>query len=221
MPSLDLLAAFFLASSLFALTPGPSMLYAAARTAAEGRRVGRWSALGFHLAGLLHTAAAAFGVSALLAASPALFTGLKLAGAAYMMWLGVRALSAACASHAPPAPGASDTAVPTPPPPPTPDRALRDSLLVEATNPKSALFFFAFLPQFADAGAGLPVWTQILILGAGVNLLFSATDILAIEAAHRLARAFRRSRRAVRALRAAGGTALIALGAALAAQERG
>src|SRR3546814_8095703 len=74
MPSADLLIPFFLASAVFACVPGPSMLYAAARTLASGRRVGWWSALGFHLAGLGHVAAAAFGISALLAVVPALFT---------------------------------------------------------------------------------------------------------------------------------------------------
>src|SRR3546814_736284 len=95
MPSADLLIPFFLASAVFACVPGPSMLYAAARTLASGRRVGWWSALGFHLAGLGHVAAAAFGVSALLAVVPALFTVMKFLGAAYLIWLGISYLRGA------------------------------------------------------------------------------------------------------------------------------
>ena len=80
MPSADLLIPFFLASAVFACVPGPGMFYAAAQTLASGRKAGWWSALGFHIAGFGHVAAAAFGVSALLAVVPALFTVMKLVG---------------------------------------------------------------------------------------------------------------------------------------------
>ena len=95
VPSAELLIPFFLASAAFACVPGPGMFYAAAQTLASGRRVGWWSALGFHIAGLGHVAAAAFGVSTLLAVVPTLFTVVKLVGAAYLIWLGIRYLRGA------------------------------------------------------------------------------------------------------------------------------
>lgn len=206
MPSADLLIPFFLASAVFACVPGPSMFYAAARTLASGRKVGWWSALGFHIAGLGHVAAAAFGVSALLAIVPALFTVMKLVGAAYLIWLGIRYLRGArlliSASRKSPAPTAR--------------KALRDSVIAEAMNPKSALFFLAFLPQFTDSSAALPIWVQIVVLGVIVNAMFSVTDAILIETSHAVATRLRSSARFVLALQRLGGGVLIALGINLA-----
>ena len=95
MPAADLLIPFFLTSAVFACVPGPGMFYAAAQTLASGRKAGWWSAVGFHIAGIGHTAAAAFGVSTLLAVVPTLFTVMKLVGAAYLVWLGIKFLRGA------------------------------------------------------------------------------------------------------------------------------
>ena len=142
MPPADLLLPFFIASAIFACVPGPGMLYAAAQTMASGRRSGWYAALGFHLAGLGHIAAAAFGVSILLQVIPTLFALMKLVGAGYLIWLGIRYLLRPAPLHAPgPAPDLRAA------------KALKDSILVEALNPKSALFYLAFLPQFTDAAA--------------------------------------------------------------------
>lgn len=206
MPAPDLLLAFFLASAIFAFVPGPSMVYAAARTLISGRRIGLWSAAGFHLAGLGHIAAAAFGISALLAVMPALFTAMKLVGAAYLIWLGLRYVID-------PRPQSEAAVVPAIP---TAGRALRDSFMVEALNPKSALFFLAFLPQFTDPAGDFPIWMQIAVLGGVVNAMFSATDLLLIELSHTLARRLPSSGRVLRALHKVGGGALIALGVNLA-----
>lgn len=206
MPSADLLIPFFLASAVFACVPGPGMLYAAAQTLAAGRQAGWWSAAGFHLAGLGHVAAAALGVSTLLAVVPALFTVMKLAGAAYLVWLGIKYLRGT-------RPAAS---APRKPPAPTARKALRDSVVVEAMNPKSALFYLAFLPQFTDSSAGLPVWGQIVVLGTIVNAMFSVTDAVLIEMSHAVAARLRSSERFVLALQRLGGGVLIALGVNLA-----
>lgn len=206
MPSADLLIPFFLASAVFACVPGSSMLYAAARTLASGRKVGWWSALGFHVAGLGHVAAAAFGVSTLLAVMPALFTAMKLAGAAYLLWLGLKYLRDARAPLSPPGKAAMPTAC----------KALRDSVIVEAMNPKTALFFLAFLPQFTDPSAEFPIWAQIIILGAVVNVMFSVMDAILIEASHALAFRLRASEGFFRLLKRLGGGVLIALGVNLA-----
>lgn len=200
MPSADLLIPFFLASMVFACMPGPGMLYAAAQTLASGRQAGWLSALGFHIAGLGHVAAAAFGVSALLAVVPPLFIVMKLAGAAYLIWLGIRYLRGA----------------PVLPSAPIARSALRDSVIVEAMNPKSALFHLAFLPQFTDASAGLPVWVQIVVLGVAVNAMFSVTDAILIETSHAIAAKLRASRRFISALQKVGGGILVGLGVNLA-----
>ena len=205
MPPADLLIPFFVASAVFACVPGPGMFYAAAKTLAAGRRAGWWAAAGFHLAGLGHVAAAAFGVSTLLAVVPALFTAMKLLGAAYLVWLGIK-----CLRGMPAVPASAAAAVPAG------RSAMRDSIVAEAMNPKSALFYLAFLPQFADASAALPVWAQIVVLGTIINALFSLTDIVLIETSHVVATKMRGSRRLVPALQRIAGGVLIALGVKLA-----
>jgi len=205
MPSADLLIPFFLASAVFACVPGPGMFYAAAQTLASGRKAGWWSALGFHIAGLGHVAAAAFGVSTLLAVVPTLFTVMKLVGAAYLIWLGIKYLRGARLL----------VSAPRKPPAPTARKALRDSVIVEAMNPKSALFYLAFLPQFTDSSAELPIWVQIVILGMIVNAMFSVTDAILIEMSH-VATKLRSSERFVLVLQRLGGGVLITLGVNLA-----
>ena len=205
MPSADLLIPFFLASAVFACVPGPGMFYAAAQTLASGRKTGWWSALGLHIAGLGHVAAAAFGVSTLLAVVPTLFTVMKLVGAAYLIWLGIKYLRGARLL----------VSAPRKPLAPTARKALRDSVIVEAMNPKSALFYLAFLPQFTDSSAELPIWVQIVILGMIVNAMFSVTDAILIEMSH-VATKLRSSERFVLALQRLGGGVLITLGINLA-----
>jgi len=206
VPSADLLIPFFLAAAAFACVPGPGMLHAAARTLASGRRAGWRSAAGFHAAGLGHVAAAACGVSALLAVVPALFTAMTLVGAVYLIWLGIRAL------FVDGAPGVRPRARSAP----TAPTARRDGFVVEILNPKSALFHLAFLPQFTDPSAGFPVWAQIVVLGVIVNAMFSATDAVLIEVSHGLARRLGTADRAVEALRRLGGGVLVGLGVSLA-----
>jgi threonine/homoserine/homoserine lactone efflux protein len=182
------------------------MLYASAQTLAAGRKAGWWSALGFHIAGLGHIAAAALGVSALIAVVPPLFTVMKLAGAAYLIRLGIKHLRSA---H-----------MPAPPSRPTARarRVLRDGIIAEAMNPKSALFYLAFVPQFTDPAAALPIWAQIAFLGAIVNAMFSVTDAILIETSHAVATRLNSSERFVRSLRRLGGGVLVALGVELLAQ---
>lgn len=182
------------------------MLYAAAQTIVLGRRAGWCSALGFHLAGFLHIAAAAFGVSALLQVVPQLFVAMKLAGAIYLIWLGVKYLRGHSPSASPDEPIARRPAW----------KALRDGIVVEVLNPKSVLFYFAFLPQFIDASAAWPVWAQIVILGMIVNMMFSLTDAFLIELSHALVNVLKAAPRVVMLLQRIGGGVLIAIGANLA-----
>ena len=147
------LPAFLLASFLLWLTPGPDTMYILARSIAQGVRAGVLSALGIGCGILIHTALAAFGLSALLAASARAFQVVKLAGAAYLIYLGVQALRAS--GHL-----ATPEVVATSPGP-----IFRQGVLTNALNPKVAIFFLAFLPQFVDPAVGLgPI--PFLLLGA-------------------------------------------------------
>lgn len=210
MASADTFIPFVAATLAFAFVPGPGMLHAVAQTMARGRRAGWWSAFGFHLAGLGHIGAAAAGITLLLTAVPALFTAMKLAGAIYLIWMGARYLTSRDARDVSPASPAM-----------TGRKAVRDGVMVEALNPKSALFFMLFLPQFADPAAALPVWLQIAVLGCLVNVTFTLSDVLLIELSHGVARRAVSTPGAMRLLRSFGGGVLIALGVKLAFARQG
>ena len=139
MPGLDLLIPFAVATALFAYFPGPALLYTAAQTLVRGRRAGFMAALGIHLGCYLHVIAAALGLSAVLHYVPTLYVALKLAGAAYLIWLGISMWRQEAAAGGPTSRRPRSTR-----------RALFESMLVEILNPKVALFFLAFLPQFVD-----------------------------------------------------------------------
>lgn len=207
MPSLELLAAFFVATAVFAYMPGPAMLYAAAQTIARGRRAGWLAALGIHVGGYAHVLAAALGLAILFEAVPALYMAVKLAGAAYLVCLGLRMLLARDAAHNPSAALNAAAA-----PGRTARRAFWESTLVEVLNPKTAIFYLAFLPQFTDPAAALPIWAQLAILGTVVNVMFSSADVLCVILADRVTAALRRSAAAGRWVRRVGGSILVGLG---------
>lgn len=202
MPSTEILIAFFLATGIFAYMPGPAMLYAAAQTMARGKRAGWFAALGIHIGGYVHVLAAAFGLAVLFQAVPILYTGLKFGGAAYLIWLGFKMFRA----RAPMSTGAIEVSAKSP------KRAFWESVTVEVLNPKTAIFFLAFLPQFVDPNAGLAIWMQLLILGTIVNIMFSSADILCVILAGRVAGVLRQSGSAGRIMQRLGGSVLVALG---------
>lgn len=162
-------ASFALATLAFACMPGPAILYMTSQTLAHGRRAGLQAALGIHLGCYVHIFAASAGLAALLHHAPNLYFALKLAGAAYLIWLGGSMIFGRRRLGD----GLLDAAEARP-------KVLRDSIIVEVLNPKTALFFLTFLPQFVDAGASLPVGLQFFILGVIVNLVFSTADVLAV-----------------------------------------
>jgi len=209
MPSADLLIAFVAATAVFAYVPGPGMLYATAQTLARGRRAGLMAALGLHLGGYLHVAAAAVGLSALFQAVPTLYLAVKLAGALYLIWLGLRLILRQADAEADLAVTGGKTG----------RRAFAESVAVELLNPKTALFFLAFLPQFADPAAAWPIWLQMLALGTVVNLMFSSSDLVCIALAGALTARLRRAGPAQRLARLLGGTVLVGLGVRLALQR--
>jgi threonine/homoserine/homoserine lactone efflux protein len=157
MPSAMTLGLFAVAAVALLVVPGPAVLYITTRSAAQGRRAGMVSVAGVHTGTLVHVLAAVAGLSALLVASALAFSVVKVVGAAYLIVLGVRTIA-----------GRRDAFSSTPEA--TKVRSLRrlyvDGVVVNVLNPKTALFFLAFLPQFVERGDGRPVWLQTLVLGA-------------------------------------------------------
>lgn len=200
----------FLGASLATLAvPGPSVVYVVARATAHGRRAGLWSMAGLETGAALHVAAAAAGLAALLARSPALFDAVRWTGAAYLVWLGVRELRAARTVGA--VTGDDGPASP----PPRRWRLFADGVLVDVLNPKTALFFLAFLPQFADPARG-PVAPQLALLGGLFVGLAALVDSSYALLADRVSWRLRASDRARRGLgRASGGIYLALAGAAV------
>jgi threonine/homoserine/homoserine lactone efflux protein len=208
VPALETLLAFAVATAAFAFFPGPAVLYTAAQTIARGRRAGFMAVLGIHLGCYAHVFAAAFGLSAIFKHVPELYLALKLAGALYLVWLGIGMLRA---SRQPAEVGTV--------PPKTARRAFLESIVVELLNPKVAIFFIAFLPQFVDPTAALPLWMQFLILGVIVNCAFASVDLLTVLFASAVAARLGRGGRVRRWIELAGGSILIALGVRLAADR--
>jgi threonine/homoserine/homoserine lactone efflux protein len=154
MPDATTFALFAAACLAFLVIPGPSVFYIVTRSLVQGRRAGVTSMLGVQAGGLVHVVAAAFGVSALIASSAAAFTVVKYAGAAYLVFLGLRKLLGRDHAALEDVPhGSASTA-----------HLFTHGVIVNVLNPKTALFFLAFLPQFVDPSAG-PVAPQMLVLG--------------------------------------------------------
>ncbi len=164
MPALSTVALFLLAALVLLITPGPAVLYIVARSMAQGKRAGLASVLGVQLASLTHVTAATLGLSALLATSALAFSVVKYLGAAYLLSLGVRTLLAREDDHRAADPASRRLS-----------QLLAQGFLVNLLNPKTALFFFAFLPQFVDPARGA-VAGQILLLGALFVVLAFCTD---------------------------------------------
>ncbi len=165
-------AVFFLASLVLAITPGPAVVYLVTRTLGQGRNSGLASIGGIALGNLGNAAIASLGLAVVFAVSARAFTIAKLAGAAYLVFLGIQALRRARA------PGSGSLA------PAAHSSAFRDGFMVALLNPKTALFFAAFLPQFVDP-KGSPL-LQSMSLGAVFVLIAACTDTLYVLAADAL-----------------------------------
>ena len=211
MPDASTFLLFAAAALAFLAIPGPSVFYIVTRSLAQGRRAGVTSMLGVQAGGLVHVVAAAFGVSALIASSAEAFTLVKYAGAAYLVLLGVRKLLGRDDGEA-----GLDPAGPT-----SPKHLFWHGVIVNVLNPKTALFFLAFLPQFVDPSAG-PVAPQMLVLGTllvGLGVLSDGSYALVAAGAGRRLRSAAATRR--RLERVSGGV-FVGLGvvAALAGEPR-
>jgi threonine/homoserine/homoserine lactone efflux protein len=211
VPDASTFLLFAAAALAFLAIPGPSVFYIVTRSLAQGRRAGVTSMLGVQAGGLVHVVAAAFGVSALIASSAEAFTLVKYAGAAYLVLLGVRKLLGRDDGEA-----GLDPAGPT-----SPKHLFWHGVIVNVLNPKTALFFLAFLPQFVDPSAG-PVAPQMLVLGTllvGLGVLSDGSYALLAAGAGRRLRSAAATRR--RLERVSGGV-FVGLGvvAALAGEPR-
>ena len=170
MPDVTTLGLFAAAAIALIAIPGPNFFYIATRAASQGRGVGLASALGVEAGTLVHITAATVGLSAVIASSPTAFAVVKYLGAVYLFYLGVRTLRRRAApDHAEPA------AAPL-------DRAFAEGVLVNVLNPKVALFFLSFLPQFIDPAHGSAAG-QTLVLGAVFFAIALVMDLLYVVAA--------------------------------------
>jgi threonine/homoserine/homoserine lactone efflux protein len=208
---------FFAAALLLALTPGPGIFYVLARTLAGGRREGFQSSIGTFFGGLFHVFAAALGVSAILAASAVAFHTVKYAGAAYLIFLGIKMIRSrnvpmsenSNAENSSPSRKASRPAAAA---------AFKQGVLTEALNPKTALFFLSFIPQFI-APERSHIFLQFATLGILSVGLNTAADLLVVSLAAPLERKLKSSPTFRSRQRTASGLGMIGLGAYLALSD--
>ena len=206
MPSLSAYLLFCLASIALAVVPGPAVTYIVMHSVDKGRRAGLASAAGVASGGLVHVVAATVGLSALVASSATAFTAVKLVGAAYLIAVGIRRILSK---------GADDEVQA----PPLALRHLyRQGVIVNIFNPKTALFFLAFLPQFVDTHASVP--PQVAVLGITFAVIAFVSDCMYALLADLLAGRLRRSGTGAKVRRYVSGGIFVALGVSAAAARR-
>ena len=209
MPGPTQWATFLVASLLFIQVPGPSLLFTLGRALTVSLRDALLSVVGNALGLLALVVLVAVGLGAVVAASAGAYTVLKVAGAAYVVWLGVQAIRHRSDARTALLAGTR--------PPERTGQALRTGFVVGASNPKTIVFFVAFLPQFVDAGA--PAAPQVLALGLAFGVLAVLSDSIWAAVAGSARRWFARKPERLDAMGATGGVMMIGLGATLAATE--
>ncbi len=207
MPDSAHFLVFLTAAILLAIAPGPGMLYVLARTLAGGRREGMLSALGTFFGGMVHVFAAAAGISIILAKSALAFSAVRYLGAAYLCFLGIRMIVDARRDEV-----ISLAA------PPSAKSPFWQGILTEALNPKTALFFLSFIPQFVNHATG-HVFAQFVLLGAVSVTLNTTADVIVTLLAGPLGQRIRESARFRRRQRTVTGAIMIGLGTYLAVGE--
>ena len=204
IPDPPAVGVFVIAALALLVVPGPAVLYVVARSIHQGRQAGLASVLGIHVGTLVHIAAATLGLSALIVSSAIAFTAVKAAGAVYLVGLGLWTLFSGRAEAEVALGGERSLR-----------RAFAQGIVVNVLNPKTALFFLAFLPQFIDSDAPHPA-AQIAFLGALFALLGLVTDSIWAIAAGTAGGVLRRSRRFTSVQRYVSGTVYVGLGVATA-----
>ena len=198
------LSLFISVAFVLVAIPGPNTLYIIARSVQQGRMAGIVSSFGVQVGTIVHVVAAAFGLSALLLSSAAAFNVVRYGGAAYLIYLGIKTLLSK--ENIELERGLQKTKL---------SRVFTQGVVVNVLNPKTALFFFAFLPQFIDPARGA-VATQIIILGAILMLLGTLSDSIYALAAGSIGNRLRGNLRLLRAQRYFAGSVYLGLGAATA-----
>jgi threonine/homoserine/homoserine lactone efflux protein len=188
---------FFTAAFLLAVTPGPGIFYVLARSVAGGRREGMLSSLGTFVGGLVHVLAAALGLSAILASSAVAFGAVKYAGAAYLIYLGVCAIR--------------DRKIREEIAGRTTRNPFRQGIWTEVLNPKTALFFLAFLPQFVSPEKGR-LMLQFALLGSFSVMMNTCADLLVATFAGFISERWKANRKLQERQRLASGFGMIGLG---------
>ncbi|CAH7272139.1 RhtB family transporter [Vibrio chagasii] len=180
MISITELFTYLFVTLLYAFMPGPAMLYSIAQAVSGGKKVGIMAAFGLHIGGYFHVILAVLGLSSVLLANPSLYSVIQKLGALYLVWLGFQRIYlskklriTSCESNLT-----------------SPKRTFIDSVIVDILNPKAAIFYLAFLPQFVNEAGSVAVWLQLLILGVVTNLLFSSADLLSVLMASHLQKKF-------------------------------
>jgi threonine/homoserine/homoserine lactone efflux protein len=201
MPSGHAFAIYIPAALVLLAIPGPAVLYVIATSVEGGRRAGLLSVAGVHVGSIVHVAAACAGLSALIVSSAIAFSTVKYVGAAYLVFIGIKKLL-----------DKDDLPEDIPRPPRSGRRIFTQGIVVNVLNPKTALFFLAFLPQFVDPGRGTP-WVQILVLGLLFATLGFLSDGVWALVAGTLGERLRRSRRFPAAQRYVSGSVFVGLGA--------
>ncbi|TDD55044.1 LysE family translocator [Kribbella antibiotica] len=207
MPSAHHLVAFAVTALVMIIVPGPSVLFIVGRALAVGRREAVLTLLGNTLGASVMLVLIALGLGTLIAASAMALTVVKLAGATYLIYLGVHAFR----SRKSLAEAMAGTAMPS-----NSRRTVRQGFVVGVTNAKTAVFFAAVLPQFVDQGAGDPAWAQVLVLGLIFVTIALLSDSLWAVVAGTAREWFARSPRRLELVGGTGGVMIIGLGASIA-----
>lgn len=211
MASVDLLIAFALGTLSYAAIPGPGTVYIATQAAIRDPKAALWGALGLHIGGYAIVFGSTAGLTVLFSAVPIIYEALKLLGAGYVVWLGVRMILSRTDAEVHTRQRCTDKRHPA---------TFSQGVLVEILNPTTVIFYVAFLPQFISAGGDFPVWLQFLVLGVLVNVTFSLGDIVAILIATKVRERLSGNSLCRRVAAWLGGSVLIILGARL-ATDRG
>jgi threonine/homoserine/homoserine lactone efflux protein len=209
MPTASTIALFLLAAAALAVVPGPAVAYIVTQSIDQGRRAGLVSALGVASGGLVHIAAATVGLSAVIASSATAFTIVKLAGAAYLIVVGIRRILSGDGEER------EERALRAPL-----RRIYRQGAIVNVLNPKTALFFLAFLPQFVDPDRGA-VWPQVALLGIVFVLVAVLSDMTYALVSDAIAGRIRHTGTGAKVRRWLTGSVFVALGITAAAARRG
>jgi threonine/homoserine/homoserine lactone efflux protein len=199
MVSFELLITFFITTLIFAYIPGPAMLYTAAQTISKGKKSGLMAALGIFIGGCFHILISAAGLAALFHVFPFLYSIIKILGACWLVWLGLKLIVTKPVNKI-----NLNQDIET--------KTLKESILVEVLNPKTAIFYLAFLPQFINIESGFPVWLQFIILGLVVNISFVSADIVCVFLAEFVLKKVEKSNKSQRTMSIIGGIIFISLG---------